>query len=181
MSSNETLLDIPSLVAKAQKGDASAQDSLIRAYQKRIASFIYAMTGRSEAVEDLAQVIFLKMVLGLPRLREAERFEPWLFRLARNATMEHFRRERWRRFFVPTTVDHEEVAAPAAPSPGRLENLQAALRQLPTAQRELLILLQEQDWSYEELAAMTGSSLSSVKSRLFRARTELKRLLPNEQ
>jgi RNA polymerase sigma-70 factor (ECF subfamily) len=180
MTSNETPPDLSSLVAKAQQGDLSAQDSLIRTYQRRIAAFVYAMTGRSEAVEDVAQVIFLRMVLGLSRLRQIDRFESWLFRLARNATIEHFRRERWRRFFVPATEDHNEVAAPVTHPSARLENLKAALQKLPAAQRELLVLLQEQEWSYEELATMTGSSVSSVKSRLFRARSELKRLLPDE-
>lgn len=158
-----------------------AQDGLIRLYQKRIAAFLYAMAGRPELVEDLAQTVFIKAMLALPKLKEVDRFESWLFRLARNAYLDHYRRERLRQFFIPVTELHEEVAAaPVSRISSRLEDLTHALQALPPNQRELLILLQEREWSYEELAAMTGSTVGAVKSRLFRARTELKRLLPNE-
>jgi RNA polymerase sigma-70 factor, ECF subfamily len=172
--------DLQNLIRESQRGDLKAQDALIRLYQGRVAAFIYAMTGRSDLVEDLAQIIFIKMVMKLPSLRETNRFESWLFRLARNAYMDHYRHERIRNFFVQTTEDHNEVPAPEVKTPARLEELTTALQKLPPTQRELLVLLQESDWSYEELAEMTGSSVSSVKSRLFRARSELKRLLPHE-
>lgn len=168
------------LIRESQRGNLQAQDALIRLYQGRLAAFIYAMTGKSSLVEDLVQAIFIKMIMKLSSLREIERFEPWLFRLARNAYMDHYRHERIRNFFIPVNDDHYEVAAPQPKPPAQLEELAQALQKLAPAQRELLVLLQENDWSYEELAEMTGGTVSSVKSRLFRARTELKRLLHHE-
>ncbi|PAW78437.1 MAG: hypothetical protein B9S32_07895 [Verrucomicrobia bacterium Tous-C9LFEB] len=178
--SSEAAGDLSSLIQGAKQGDMDAQDGLIRQYQKRIAAFLYAMSGRSELVEDLAQTVFIKMVLALPKLKEADRFESWLFRLARNVYLDHYRRERLRRFFVPFLEEHEQVSTPVAPGSERLEGLAVALQELPPNQRELLVLLQEREWSYEELAVMTNSTVGAVKSRLFRARTELKRLLPYE-
>lgn len=178
--SSDAAVDLPLLIQRAQQGNMDAQDTLIRLYQKRIAAFVYAMSSRSELVEDLAQVVFLKVILALPKLKEIDRFEPWLFRLARNVYLDHYRRERLRNFFIPATELHDQVPAPVQRPSSRLEDLSCALQALPPNQRELLVLLQEREWSYEELASMTGSTVGAVKSRLFRARTELKRLLPNE-
>lgn len=168
-------------VARARAGDMAAQDALIRAWQARVSGFVFALTGNSSAVEDLSQVIFLKMLLGLPNLRDPSRFEAWLFRLARNVCRDYFRRERWRAIFVPFAAGHEETASPPLAEPTMLEEFLAAVQTLSPAQRELMVLLQERDWSYEELAAITRTTVSSVKSRLFRARTELKRVLSHEE
>ncbi len=168
------------VIRRAASGDTAAQDTLIRTYQDRLAGFVFALTGKTHQVEDLTQGIFLKMLLKLPQLRDAGKFEPWLFRLASNACRDHFRKEKWRRFFVPFVPEFEEVAAPGpAPGPDAGELL-SALQSLPPSQRELLVLLQEQEWSYDELAEITGSTISSVKSRLFRARTELKKILNHD-
>lgn len=168
------------MVRRAAVGDMDSQDALIRSYQDRLAGFVFAQTGKADAVEDLTQDIFLKMLLKLPQLRAVEKFEPWLFRLARNACRDHFRREKWRQFLVPVAPGLGEIASTAPPpGPGHEEFL-AALQSLPPSQRELLVLLQEQEWSYAELAEITGSSISSVKSRLFRARANLKEILRNE-
>ncbi len=170
--------ELPALLAQARSGDLSAQDALIRLYQQRIAAFILALTSDIDSVPDLAQSVFLKMTLRLPQLHDSSRFEAWLFRIARNVCRDHFRREKWRSLFTPFSSPHEELPAPSPSLPS--DSLLNALQSLPPAQRELITLLYEREWSYEELASITGSSLSSVKSRLFRARTELKRLLHNE-
>lgn len=167
-------------IERAQSGDLAAQDALIRDWQARVAGFVMALTGNSSMVEDLSQTVFLKVLLGLPGLRDPERFEAWLFRLARNVCRDHFRRERWRAIFVPFAAGHEEVLTAPPSAPTILEEFLAALQTLPPVQRELLVLKQERDWTYEELAAITGTTVSSVKSRLFRARAELKRILSHE-
>ena len=61
------------------------------------------------------------------------------------------------------------------------ETFARALQKLPLKQRELIILMQDNEWSYEELAKITKTSLGSVRSRLFRARDSLKRLMEAEQ
>lgn len=175
----EKTADLPPLVERARSGDVAAQDALIRRYQARIAGFLLALTSQPHQVEDLSQTVFLKMVMKLPQLREAERFEAWLFRLARHAALDHFRREKWRQFFVPFVQEHEELPS-AWKGLSPMDDFLEALQSLPPAQRELIVLLQEREWSYEELASITQSTVSSVKSRLFRARTELKHLLSHE-
>jgi RNA polymerase sigma-70 factor (ECF subfamily) len=168
---------IAQLVASSKDGDSAAMELLIERYQSRIAGFVFACVGDGQAVEDLCQTIFYKMLVGLRRLEEDGKFEPWLFRIARNTCFDYFRRRRLRRIFVPWQSAADQAAAePAANSTDdRIDSFRRALMRLPKAQRGLVALLQDQQLSYEQLAAITASSVSSVKSRLFRARRQLRR------
>lgn len=159
----------------------ASQEALIGLYQGRVAGFVYSFLGRPDQVGDLCQDIFVKMLLSLRQVRNPERFESWLFRIARNRCLDELRRRKWRRIFVPWAAEHEEQAAsnPRFPNEER-EELLECIHSLPPAQRELLALVLDGDFSYEELAAITGSTVGSVKSRLFRAREELKRRLRHE-
>jgi RNA polymerase sigma-70 factor (ECF subfamily) len=162
------------LVRQAQSGDESAQRTLIVSYQRRLAGFIYAITGRSDAVEDLAQLVFIKMIRALGRLHEVAQFEAWLFRLARNTCIDHLRRQKLRRIFTPFGAEHENVPEPAgAVDTEELDALRHALQQLPPKDRALLALAQE-GRSQVEMAEATGTSVMAVKARLHRAREKLR-------
>src|SRR5205085_11105447 len=95
-----------------RSGDREAVRRLIERHQGRIVKFVLSETGDTNAYEDLCQAIFVKMVIGLPRLREPGRFEPWLFQIARNVCRDHLRaRLGWRRYFVAWHPAHKSVAA----------------------------------------------------------------------
>lgn len=165
------------LVAQAGSGDRHATEQLIVMYQQRIARFVIAQTKDHATYEDLCQTIFVKMVLGLPRLRAAERFEPWLFQIARNVCRDHLRaRTGWRRLFATYDGAHESVAA-EEPQVNPADGVEAHIERLPPPQRDLLRLSLESTRSYEEMAQLSQSSVSAVKSRLHRARQNLRALL----
>lgn len=159
-------------------GDRRALEALIRNYQTRIAKFVMSETGDFAHCEDLCQAIFVKMVLALPKLRTRERFEPWLFQIARNACRDHLRKRLgWRRLFVASASAHEAIAAPE-PQPEECErSIEQGMAQLPELQRNLLQLQLESKASYEDLARVSKTSVSAVKSRLFRARENLREFL----
>ena len=174
--------DLTVTVERARAGDRTAIRTLIELYQGRVARFVRSMVGDDSEWEDVAQATFVKMMLGIERLQSVEIFESWLFKIARNSSLDHLRRRRWRRIFIPWEPHHGEVAAPARElQDGRLAQVERALTELPVDQRELILLMRENDWSYGDLARITGVSASSVKSRLFRARSRLRALMNGDE
>jgi RNA polymerase sigma-70 factor (ECF subfamily) len=163
------------LVRQAQQGREDAQRSLILNYQQRVAGFVYAITGRSESVEDLAQTVFIKMIRSLPRLDQPAQFEAWLFRLARNACIDYLRRQRWQKLLSPLTAeDHAEIPdTPASVDLEELDTLRHALGQLKPQDRALLALAQE-GHTQVEMAESVGISVVALKARLHRARELLR-------
>jgi RNA polymerase sigma-70 factor (ECF subfamily) len=163
-------------VRKAQTGDESAQRTLILSYQHRVAGFIYTITNRSDSVEDLAQIVFIKMIRALPRLSQPAQFEAWLFRLARNACIDHIRRERWQKFLTPIETEERVLDIPDKPAGVDSEELDAlhhALSKLKPKDRALIALVQE-GRSQVEMAETIGVSVVALKARLHRAREQLK-------
>jgi RNA polymerase sigma-70 factor, ECF subfamily len=176
---------LASLVAKGKTGDSAAMEALIERYQSRVAGFVFTCVNEGQAVEDLCQTIFFKMLVGLPRLATVEKFEPWLFRIARNACFDYLRRRRLHRIFLPWHEVDERFATTATNTSAaagdlRPDRFRQALLRLPKKQRELVALLQDDQLSYAQLAEITHSSVSSVKSRLFRARRQFQRYLQDE-
>ncbi len=137
----------------------SAIRELIELYQGRVGRFVRSMMGNDRDWEDVAQATFVKMMLGIERLQSTEIFESWLFKIARNSSLDHLRRRRWRRLFTSWEPHHGEVAAPAHGfEDGRLAQVERALILMPADQRELILLMRENDWSYGDLARITGAT-----------------------
>ncbi len=161
-------------VRRAQQGDENALRELIVSYQRRVAGFIYAITGRSDSVEDLGQMVFVKMVRALPRLIAPDQFESWLFRLARNTCIDHLRRKKLRRIFTAFGPEHENVPEPeGSVDSEELDALRHALSQIRPKDRALLALVQE-GRSHAEIAETLNTSVAAVKARLHRAREQLR-------
>jgi RNA polymerase sigma-70 factor (ECF subfamily) len=162
------------LVRRAQAGDDAAQRELIVAYQRRIAGFVFAITGRSNEVEDMCQRIFIRMVRAIGSLREASQFEAWLFRLARHQCIDQLRRDKLRRFCIPFVAQHAEVPEP----PGKVDSeeldaLRHALSKLSESERTLLALMQE-GRSYKEISVILSINIAAAKARVHRARVHLR-------
>lgn len=164
------------LVPLGRRGDRQALKMLIESYQTRMARFVLSQTHDPNAIEDLCQGVFVKMVIGLPRLRDDACFESWLFQIARNVCRDHLRAALgWRRFFVSYESAHERVAEPdARPVENKLDD---GVAQLSPEDRALLRLHLEDKKSYRELARLSNTSVSAIKSRLYRVRRELRGLL----
>ncbi len=166
------------LVLRAQAGEATAQEALIEAYRRRLGGFIYGMLGEASHVDDLTQAVFVRIFLSLNRLREPARFEAWLFKAARNACLSHLRRDRFRRLFSPLSDRHDDLAiapdvAEQEPSDDLLL-LRAALKTLPARDRALLLLVQNRETGYEEIAAEHGITVGALKTRVHRAKALLR-------
>lgn len=170
---------ISELIARARVGDEQAMEELICSYQNRIGAMVIAIIGSDDDWEDICQQIFLKMILGLGRLKNPELFEPWLFRIARNAAFDHLRRRRTRRFLVPWWKSPALLVGDTPEIEMNTSNaaLASAISKLAPADRELMALIGERDWNYSRIGALTGQSVSAIKSRVFRLRRRLRRLI----
>jgi RNA polymerase sigma-70 factor (ECF subfamily) len=163
-------------IEDAIAGSEEALTELIVLYQRRVAGFVLGLTGERDAVDDLTQAIFIKVARSIGKLRQPERFEPWLFQIARNACLSHLRRRKWLGLFAPFSLAEHERPIEERHSADDAERLRAALQKLPANQRDLVCLLFEEDYSYQELARMTRTTVASIRSRLHRAKRTLRRV-----
>ena len=163
------------LVCRAEAGDPAAQSELVRRYTRRVAGFVRSIIRQPDAVEDVTQIVFIKMFRRLSRLRDPAVFESWLFTLARNTGLDFIRRRSCR----PTTVMiDEEVYQIADPSTSSSTTdiqaaLDRALTRLAPIDRSLVTQFVAGD-TYGEIATRTGLSLATVKVRLHRVRPFLR-------
>lgn len=171
-------LDDQRCVTLAQSGDGKAFAELVARYQDRIYRFLLRLTGAPDAALDLTQDTFLRAYQSLERWRPDALFKTWLFRIARNIAFDRLRREKLVAF-VALDEDFPQQEDPAAGPDAVLETaqryrlLEAALAKLPAEQREILLLREIEEMTYDEIALVLELNLGTVKSRIARARTAL--------
>jgi len=168
-----------SLVAAAQAGDQEAFAALVERYQGLVFAVCYRLLGDRDAAEDIAQDAFVRAYLALDRFRGTN-FRAWVLRIAHNAALDYLRSlSRHRQ--VPLDRAPEERVELESPSPveqgGLVAALEAALAALPPEQRAVVLLVDVEGLPYEEVAAVLGVPVGTVKSRLARARVRLRALL----
>lgn len=171
--------DVSLMMAMAQ-GNEAAFTQLVRKWQSPVINFFYRSTGSRETAEDLAQVLFIRLFRAAARYTPTARFSSYLFSIARRLLINEYRRARRKPETVIDPGDFATVRSDSEDS-GRLseieEAFQHALQSLPENHRAAILLLQQQDLSYEEIADALGTTESSVKTWIFRARQKLKHLL----
>lgn len=169
-------------VAQARGGDASAFEELVRTYEVPVYRLALRMCGgRAEDAQEVAQEAFLAAWRGLPRFRGQCRFSSWLYKLTANAAVDHLRREKRR----PAAVPLENAGEPADPHTPQEElerrelhrAVQQALDRLTPEHREVLLLRQMQGLSYQEIGAALSLEEGTVKSRISRAKRQLRTIL----
>ncbi|MCQ2419009.1 MAG: sigma-70 family RNA polymerase sigma factor [Clostridia bacterium] len=177
------------LIALAQKGDETAFEQLVLLYQKRVYNLALRMVQNPDDAFDLSQEAFLKAWKNLPNLKADAAFSTWLFRMTSNECIDFLRRSK-RQKTVSLTVesdDDEEVQLDmpdTAPGPEeaaiRAEEqalLQKAMEQLPPDHRQILTLRIVDDLDYRQISEVLGIAEGTVKSRLARARDNLRKNL----
>ncbi len=175
MNSNE-LADIKA----ARRGDTTAFTRLVEAYQKPVYNLAYRMLGDSAEAEEAAQEAFLRAYTQLATYQPSYKFSSWLLSIASHYCIDLLRRRR----LTWLSIEDEEAPAEALVTlePGPEETMlhkeqettvRKMLSTLPPDYRLPVVLRYWNDLSYEEIAEATHSTVSAVKSRLFRARAML--------
>lgn len=161
-----------------RRRDPDVLDALIEQYQSRLLRYLVYLTSNRALAEDLFQETWLRVLERGNQYNGRSRFETWLFAVARHLVIDFYRRR------TPTSLDSlneeegasvveipdESAASPFEMLSGRedAERIGTALERLPAVYREVLVLRFQEDMKLEEIAAVTGAPLSTVKSRLHR-------------
>ena len=173
------------LIQAARGGDEAAFEQLVRLHEKKIYNLCLRMCGNAEDAAEAAQDTFLALWRGLEGFREDAALATWLYRLASNACIDLLRRGK--RTVDGVSLDDEDIHLEVrdhAPTPEQhIEGqetrrlLHEGLAALPEDYRQVLVLRELEQLSYDEICKVTALELGTVKSRINRARLLLRNYL----
>lgn len=173
------------LVMRSQRGEQEAFRVLVERYQKLVYTLALRMVSNPADAEDVAQEAFLSAWKGLPRFRMDAKFSTWLYRLTVNAATDLLRR-RQKEQTHQSLEDEEQTIQVPDDAPGPEEQAQAAERRavlqraidsLTENHRKILLLREVNGLDYQEIGEVLELTPGTVKSRLARARRELREKL----
>jgi RNA polymerase sigma-70 factor (ECF subfamily) len=171
------------LVSEAQRGSRPAGDRLVRENDAWVRSAVFAVTGRSDVVDDIAQQVWTQVWERLDSLKDPQRLRPWLYSIARNAALDACEARKRRR---ATDLEHvgDGLSDAQSPSPARIaadgeirDVLLRAVEALPAIYREPFVLRHLEDWTYQQIGELLGLPVETVETRLVRARRLLREML----
>lgn len=180
--------DESQLIADSQRGDVRAFNVLVEHYQTRLYNLCYRMLGDPDAAADVTQDAFLSAFRNIRRYRGGS-FVAWMMRIATNGCYDQLRaRQRRPTSSIDALLDDEDHAprqfedTGESPDERSLRNelageIQRGLGELDADQRLAIVLSDIQGFSYDEISAVTGWPLGTVKSRLSRGRAQLRNVL----
>jgi len=180
-------------VRAVQDGDMAAFDQLVIKHKDKLFNMVYWLLGDYQETNDCAQEIFIRVFKSIKKFRFQSSFSTWLYRIAIN-TCKNRRKSsayRWKKRTIslenpenPNQDNRSYEIQNGSPSPeNRLEKkerimlIRKAINALPQEQNRVIVMRDIQGLSYQEIADITGLNLGTVKSRLARARLELKNKL----
>jgi len=175
-------------VERILAGEPEAFESLVRKYNRMAGAIAFGILGDFHEAEDIAQEAFLKAFRVLHTLRDPGKFRPWFTGLVRTKALDLLRQRPPHRaaqlsgdiadtlrgsgtFRVSSAVEEEYLREESR------QKVLDAIRELPGEDRIVVVLKHMEGLSYKEISEITGSSVSSIESRLFRARQVLRKKL----
>jgi RNA polymerase sigma-70 factor (ECF subfamily) len=169
------------LLQRAQQGKPDAFAALRLTLEPQVRRYIWHVLGHTLAEDDIVQDVVTALYLNLEKITPPEKLKPFLFRVTRNRCYDLLRRQ-GRRKVVPLTPNIPTTAPSLEEDAHALllyQQVKTAMARLPEAQRQVLILYAEEEFSYEEIADTLAINIGTVKSRLHQARQAVKQMLKN--
>jgi RNA polymerase sigma-70 factor (ECF subfamily) len=167
------------LVHAAAHGDADAFGELSRRYRDRYTRFAVRMIGSRDEAEDVLQSAFIRAYRALDRCRDASRFGAWMYQIVANECRTYVvrRGRRDARLVRDESSLRAVVDRASTDRQETLEDVEYALQQIDADQREAFVMKHVEELSYDEMAEITGVSVSALKMRVKRACARLRELL----
>jgi RNA polymerase sigma-70 factor (ECF subfamily) len=183
------------LIERFQRGDIYAYELIVKRYKDQLLNFVYRFLGTHEEAEDVVQETFLRVYRNRFAYKRVAKFSTWIYTIAGNLARTELRRRHRRRLFSLSNLGVEEkeyeitdkVFGPdtQVDSVMKEEFIQAEINKLSPKFREVIILRDIQELSYEEISKILRVPIGTVKSRVNRARirlqSRLKHLLEKNQ
>ncbi len=180
------------LMRRTQNGDKQAFSLLYERYSGSVLSYLYRMLGNVEDVESIGQEVFLRAFRFAPTYRYPQKFSTWLFTITRNLAINQSRRKRRSPVRNVTELnlegfdvsgDPHQVAGAATDDVEKKEEIARVLKaldDLPTDQKEVIVLGVFQDLSYAQMEAITGTKAVTLRSRMFHGLRRLGKMVGGE-
>jgi len=171
-------------VSRARAGDQAAFEAIFQRYERQIYSFAFRMMGNADDAYDLTQECFIKAYRNLEKTNGDLNVSAWLHRIASNSCLDVLRRRKRIRWLPWDNDRHESLLQPSTPDDPEVtvlsretqQDVQLILNQMTPRNRLALLLREFEGLSTEEIGEVMGLSRSAVKSVLFRARDEFRKL-----
>ncbi len=151
--------------------------AVVLRWLEQVTAFARRLTSSSADADDLVQITYEQAFRSWRTLRDARAARAWLFKIARNAAVDRFRRERARPEIALVGSEELDVEVLMRPDPIQSIDLDAALLRLPSDQAEAIVLSDLWGFTYAEIAAISGCAVGTVRSRISRGRVRLARIL----
>jgi len=170
------ILESALLVVRWQRGDREAFEEMVKLWEKPLFFYLRRMAATEADAWELLQEIWLKTLKSLGSLRDPRALPAFLYTIARNAALSRLRRHEFNNGPYPDQIP-DERSPDGCIEFDNVEQVHHALDQLPLPQREALTLFFLQDLSLEEISAVLGVPLGTVKSRLHYGKLALRKIL----
>ncbi|AFH48537.1 ECF subfamily RNA polymerase sigma-70 factor [Ignavibacterium album JCM 16511] len=173
-----TLDDDFSLIKQFIDGDDDAFKVLVNRHKEKVRNIIYLTLMEPDVIDDIAQDVFITVFKNLKHFRFESQFTTWLYRITVNKCKDYLRKKAVRRIFSPIKDEEEDIASfKINEDPDIKEIVRNAIAQLPDKLRIPLVLRDMEGFSYQEIAETLNCEIGTVKSRIFRAREALRKIL----
>ncbi len=159
------------LISRAARGEERALETLVSMYWSPIQRYLARMVSDEADAEDLAQEVFLRMARGLPGFASKSKFTTWLFQIAKNQGIDFLRRHEVERVPLDRAPAGTVAAEPPEYGIEETELLWSCIAGLDVDLRSALILRDVHGFTYKEIAEIVGATLSTVKWRIYQARS----------
>ena len=165
------------IMEAVKRGELQQATLLFERYNKRIFNFLARMTMDRDLAEDLTQNVFLRIIKYRTSYREGNKFQSWIYQVARNVFSDHYQAHKNR---FSNFVDVEKVSDNMADRQESEEQdekeriLHRSMARLTEEQRELLVLTRFQQLKYEEVAAIMDTTVANIKVKVHRAILKLR-------
>ncbi len=167
-----------SLVKRFIDGEEDIFNELVRRHKEKVRNIVYLTLNDRDAVDDIAQDVFITVYRSLKNFRFESQFTTWLYRITVNKCKDHLRRKNIRRIVLPFRDNQEDPGYELSPEINNTKEIVLkAISRLPDKMRIPLVLKDIEGFSYQEIAETMQCEIGTVKSRIFRAREGLKKIL----